>query len=155
MIGHPLERTNTVMLVAGDPTVSNLYGKALTHSGLSVLTSSSGEGALLQIGKGLPALVVTDAQLPGMDGLQLLRALHDSDDPLVRGLQTVMMADLPDEHLRARSQELGAVDFLVQPDTPPHQLARRVGQLLRARDRPSKVRVIRTGKTAWLILARP
>jgi CheY-like chemotaxis protein len=153
MLGRPVERTNTVMLVGGDPDLTQVYGKGLTRSGLFVSTASSGERALLQIGKAVPDLIVTGMQLPGMDGLQLLEALRSSEDPEVRSLPTVMLASLPDEGVRARSRELGALDFLLQPETSAPKLARQVGQLLGAPGRLRKARVIKTGRTTWQILA--
>ena len=76
--------------------------------------AESGEHALERLRKGIRPeliLILSDINMPGMDGLQLLQEIK-------RGwphLMVMMVTAYGDDERRRRADELGAVDFLSKP----------------------------------------
>jgi CheY-like chemotaxis protein len=74
----------------------------------------SGEEALGQLAKGIePQLIVilSDINMPGMDGLTLLREIKDRRPDL----PVIMVTAYGDEERRRRASECGAADFITKP----------------------------------------
>lgn len=68
-----------VLVVDDDPDILMLVEMRLTSAGHRVLAVGSGPEALaLVAARGLPDVAVLDISLPGMDGFDLLRELHNS-----------------------------------------------------------------------------
>jgi two-component system response regulator GlrR len=65
------------LLVDDDPDLLRLLTLRLNASGYRVLAASSAEAALDQLALSLPALVITDVRLPGMDGLALFGEIRN------------------------------------------------------------------------------
>jgi two-component system, LytTR family, response regulator len=78
-----------------------------------VATCADGSSALQAIHQHEPALVLMDIQMPGMTGLQVLRAL--AEDPPVR-MPQVIFTTAYDMHA-ITAFELHAVDYLLKPFT--------------------------------------
>ncbi len=57
--------------------------------------------------------VVTDVQMPGMDGLQLLRRLRQTEQ--TRDVLVVVLTGLADRDLERKALDLGATDLLNKP----------------------------------------
>jgi two-component system, LytTR family, response regulator len=74
-------------------------------------TASNGPEALQAIRQQQPQLVLMDIQMPGMTGLQVLRALNDDQDGR---LPAVIFTTAYDEHALT-AFELHAVDYLLKP----------------------------------------
>ena len=72
----------------------------LVKAGYQVTTAASGEAALESARHEVPALVLLDIRLPGIDGLEVLRRLREF--PEMRGVPIVAMTAqaLPDEVAR-------------------------------------------------------
>jgi CheY-like chemotaxis protein len=76
--------------------------------------AASGEEALALLTGGIEpsvAVILSDINMPGMDGLQLLAAIkqHFPDLPVM------MVTAYGDDERRRRADELGAADFLAKP----------------------------------------
>ncbi|WDZ96113.1 sigma 54-interacting transcriptional regulator [Herbaspirillum sp. WKF16] len=69
--------TPPLLLVDDDPDLLRLLTLRLNASGYRVLAASSAEAALDQLALSLPALVITDVRLPGMDGLALFGEIRN------------------------------------------------------------------------------
>lgn len=103
---------NTTVLIAEDEPLAaeGLADWVRATPGLQLLAvCSDGEEALAQIRALRPALVLTDIQMPGLTGLQLVRELqHDSHPP------RVIFTTAFDEHALT-AFELHALDYLLKP----------------------------------------
>lgn len=69
----------TVMLVDDEPHIPLVVGRKLEAAGLHVLTAADGEEALALADVSRPDLVITDLQMPLMNGIELARALRDRE----------------------------------------------------------------------------
>ena len=78
----------TVLIVDDEEMIRQSLEGILTDEGYDVLTASSGEEALKIIEDELPSLVLLDIWLPGMDGIEALKAIKAAHPQL----QVVMMS---------------------------------------------------------------
>ena len=83
------ESAAEVLLVDDEPHVVRLLALKLQAAGFAVRTASDGQAALEEVRRERPALVVTDLNMPRLDGLGLLRAL--AADPQLCDVPVVML----------------------------------------------------------------
>lgn len=115
----------TILVVDDEPKIVQQARDYLEKDGFRVLTASNGEMALTHARRERPDLIVLDLNLPGMDGLEVCRALRrQSDVPII------MLTARVDETDRLIGLELGADDYITKPFSP-RELAARVRAVLR------------------------
>jgi two-component system nitrate/nitrite response regulator NarL len=93
-----------------------------------VVCAPDAESALELVEARVPALVIVDVELPGLNGLGLLAQLHERFDDAVPVILTSAERTAPLD--RAAGLLLGADDYLVKP-VDPAELVARVGRSLR------------------------
>ena len=69
-------RTNYLLLVDDDPDLLRLLAIRLEAAGYRVETACNGQEALARASVERPQLVISDMQMPGMDGAALFDALR-------------------------------------------------------------------------------
>lgn len=69
----------SVMIVDKDPLIRNLLRKIVEREGYKAVTVESAEQALEQFDPDDIGLVISDIELEGMDGLELLKAIKEKD----------------------------------------------------------------------------
>jgi two-component system alkaline phosphatase synthesis response regulator PhoP len=117
---------NALILVVDDEAkIVKLARDYLEQNGFGVLSAGDGKTALALARHEHPDLVVLDLNLPGMDGLDICRALRrESDVPII------MLTARVEETDRLIGLELGADDYIVKPFSP-RELVARVRAVLR------------------------
>jgi DNA-binding response OmpR family regulator len=130
----------TVLVVDDEPKIATLARDYLEHAGFAVLTAGDGPSALVAIRQRKPDLVVLDLGLPGLDGLDVTRAVRrESSIPIV------MLTARDDEVDKILGLELGADDYLTKPFSPRELVARVRAVLRRAERAPDAAETIRAG----------
>jgi two-component system alkaline phosphatase synthesis response regulator PhoP len=115
----------TILVVDDEPKIVQLARDYLEKSGFQVLTSGDGQQALTITRQERPDLIVLDLMLPGMDGLDVCRAIRrESDVPII------MLTARAEETDQLIGLELGADDYITKPFSP-RALVARVRALLR------------------------
>lgn len=76
-------------------------------------TAASGEEALRMLRATRYDFVITDINMPGMNGFMLLRAIKD--DPALRGIPVLIMSTHPEELYSEAAILRGAVGYLAKP----------------------------------------
>jgi two-component system alkaline phosphatase synthesis response regulator PhoP len=128
----------TILVVDDEPKIVELARDYLEHAGFSVMTSGDGPSAVATVGGRHPDLVVLDLGLPGMDGLDVMRAIRrDSEIPVV------MLTARDDEVDKLLGLELGADDYITKPFSPRELVARVRAVLRRTERRPEATDLIR------------
>lgn len=122
-----MDRTH-VLIVEDDASVSELLFSCLAGSGYRVSVAQSGESALQQIEEDPPEVIVLDLNLPGMNGLDVCRAMRQ--DPWMSKLPVLMLTGKTEEDDIVAGLEVGADDYMTKPFSPK-LLAARVKALLR------------------------
>ncbi len=100
-----------VLIVDDEPAITVSLAKKLRREGYECLTANSGEEALELLASGPLDIVVSDVRMPGMSGLDLLKAIksHDSDT------QVIMMTAYTDITLAIEALRNKADDYLLKP----------------------------------------
>jgi two-component system response regulator FlrC len=119
-----------VLLVEDDDALREALAETLELEDIDVLVAADGRSALEIAGRESLSLVVSDIQMPGWDGLELLRRLRRRHAELPVMLMTAF-GSVPQAVSAVRA---GAVDYLVKP-VEADQLIERVK---RFRDRPGE-----------------
>ena len=70
-----------VLLVEDEPNMARTLAKILERKGYDVAMAANGQEALSELGDGPFQVVVTDLNMPVMDGMQLLRRLQGEPAP--------------------------------------------------------------------------
>ncbi len=117
---------NELILVVDDEVeIVKLARDYLLRASFRVLSAGDGVTALAMARHERPDLVVLDLLLPGMDGLDVCRALRrESDVPII------MLTARVEETDRLIGLELGADDYITKPFSP-RELVARVRTVLR------------------------
>ena len=102
-----------LLLVEDVPFLRYAFGRLLRRSGYDVMEAQDGRDALDRLAAFRPHVVVTDLMMPGMNGLELIRHLHD--DPETAQLPVVAITADPTDYTEQRAREAGAVDFIAKP----------------------------------------
>jgi DNA-binding response OmpR family regulator len=122
---------NRVLIVDDEPKIVRLARDYLEHSGFEVLEAGNGQDALRVARGERPNVVVLDLGLPGMDGLDVARALRQSSN-----VPIIILTARGEESDRIVGLELGADDYVVKPFSPK-ELVARVRAVLRRAERVS------------------
>jgi two-component system alkaline phosphatase synthesis response regulator PhoP len=120
---------STVLVVDDEPQIAEIARDYLRLAGFEVIVAGDGVRALEAARGRLPDLVVLDLGLPGLDGLDVARALRkESDVPII------MLTARVTEDDRLQGLEIGADDYITKPFSP-RELVARVRAVLRRSER--------------------
>jgi two-component system, OmpR family, alkaline phosphatase synthesis response regulator PhoP len=114
-----------VLVVDDDIKTVEVVSLYLKHDGYRVLAAYDGNEALRLARESHPDLIVLDIMLPGLDGLDICRALRaESDVPII------MLTARTEEKDKIKGLDLGADDYIVKPFST-RELAARIRTVLR------------------------
>jgi two-component system, OmpR family, phosphate regulon response regulator PhoB len=108
-----------ILVADDDRDILELVALRLERAGYAILRAVDGEEALRVALHARPALVVLDAGMPKMSGLEVLRELRRRE--ATRGLPVVMLSARAQEADVARALAAG-VDRYVKKPFSPHEL---------------------------------
>ena len=131
-----------ILVVDDEMPIIDLLSYNLKRANYEVLIAMDGEEALAQARQEEPDLIILDLMLPGVDGLEVCRALRrECDVPII------MLTARDAEVDRVVGLELGADDYVVKPFSVRELLARVRSVLRRAAPRPEEApaEVVRAG----------
>ena len=123
----------TILVVDDEPEIVAIARDYLDRAGFRVVTAADGPTALRLVRAERPSLLVLDLMLPGMDGLDVARALRA--DPATHALPIIMLTARVEETDRLIGLELGADDYITKPFSP-RELVARVRAVLRRAEGP-------------------
>jgi len=100
-----------ILAIDDDSIIRTLLTNILTKAGYEVVTAADGESGLELAVSTNPDLVVTDFQMPGISGLEVLTELQRTQP----GLPVILLTAHGDVALTIKSIQLGAYDFIEKP----------------------------------------
>jgi CheY-like chemotaxis protein len=101
----------TIIVIDDDPNIRELLGIHLRNAGYEVVTAKDGIEGGHAILKRRPDLIVSDAEMPHMDGFELVAALRA--DPALASIPVVMLTSRVEWD--ERGKRLGVEGYVTKP----------------------------------------
>jgi DNA-binding response OmpR family regulator len=124
-----------ISIVEDEAAIAEVLEYNLEKEGFVIEVLTRGDDALAAIRKAPPDLLIIDLMLPGMDGLELTRALKRGAD--TARIPIVMLTARTEEVDRIVGLELGADDYIAKPFSPREVVLRVKAVLRRLQPQPS------------------
>lgn len=105
--------TRTILSVDDSASMRQMVKLTLSGAGYTVIEASDGREALSKAGTGAVGMVLTDLNMPNMDGLTLIRELRRL--PAYKGVPIVFLTTESDEAKKAEAKACGATAWIVKP----------------------------------------
>jgi two-component system response regulator MtrA len=126
-----------VLVVDDDPALSEMLSIALRSEGFDTAVVSDGPRALPAVRELRPDIVLLDLMLPGMNGIDVCRAIRAES-----GVPIVMLTAKSDTVDVVLGLESGADDYVIKPFKPKELVARIRARLRRTEAEPAEVLTI-------------
>ncbi len=107
-----------VLIIDDDPVVLQLASGILRKKGFEVHSAKEGQAGLQLLQDKNPDIVITDYQMPGMSGIDVLSKIREVDD----SIPVIILTAYGDASLTIRSMKTGAFDFIEKPINPKELL---------------------------------
>ena len=118
-----------ILVVEDEEFLSDIYKEILTDAGYSVETAAEGETAYQMLSQNHYDLVLLDVMLPGMDGKEIIKRLHQEKKISQQG-RIVLMTNLVQDALFSEVRKWGVKDHLIKSDFDPGEFLKTVKQFL-------------------------
>jgi len=103
----------TILVIEDDESVRQSLADILELNGFKTLLASDGTQGLALARRELPAIIITDLGLPGLNGFELLQAFRC--DETLRTIPVIVISAKVDRAATRQGMELGAADFITKP----------------------------------------
>lgn len=126
-------RKGTILVIDDEKDLIELIRYNLEKEGFEVKGAADGENGLAMARQKTPDLILLDLMLPGIDGLEVCRALRS--EARTSRIPIIMLTARGTEPDRVVGLELGADDYVTKPFSP-RELVARIRALLRRASSP-------------------
>lgn len=103
----------TILAVDDSRTMRDLLRQALTDSGFEVHTADDGIHGLEVLEGCSPDVIITDINMPRMDGFGFIEAVRANDEHKNRPILTLTTESAPE--MKQRARDAGATGWIVKP----------------------------------------
>jgi len=141
----------TILIVDDEEDIVELIKYNLGNEGYAVLTAYTGEDAIKIAKRFKPDLIVLDLMLPGIDGLDVTKALKN--DEKTCNIPIVMLTAKGEESDIVLGLEMGANDYISKPFSPKVLIAR-IRAILRRRKKDTDLEPDRINQEGGIIIDR-
>ena len=130
MIPEPINKRR-ILIVEDDSDIREYLHQELQRYFI-IDSANDGQEALEKIGEEKPELIVTDAVMPVMDGLELIRRIRSNNE--WNDIPIILLTALTSEEDNMKAIKAGAEAYIRKPFSP-NMLIVRISKLLEQRDR--------------------
>jgi PAS domain S-box-containing protein len=102
---------NRLLLIDDEPDILRVLSRSLCADGYEVLTAQNGKEGLAVFQKERPAIILTDIKMPGMDGIEVLKAIKKQDEDA----EVIIITGHGDIDNAIEALKYGASDFINKP----------------------------------------
>lgn len=118
---------STILIIDDDDQLRKSFEKLLAEEGYAVESAPSGEIGLRTVRQNVPDLTILDMRLPGMNGMETFKALHEIEPRL----PVIIMTAYGTTETAIEATKMGAFDYILKPFDIPEMLGI-IGQALEA-----------------------
>lgn len=118
-----------VLLIDDDESLARVLEHQLTSEGFTVTTSTDGHDALKAFGRGHYDVVVSDIQMPGLSGMDVLKRVKETSEDTV----VILITAYGTIKNAVEAVHMGAADYLTKP-FEKEEVTLVINRSLRARD---------------------
>ncbi|HAH10723.1 MAG TPA: response regulator [Alphaproteobacteria bacterium] len=108
--------TKHIMAVDDSKTMRDMVSFTLRNAGFQVSEAEDGKAALNALSSAKVDAVITDLNMPNMDGVSLIKALRA--DPRYKTTPILMLTTESDPAKKSEGRDAGATGWLVKPFNP-------------------------------------
>jgi two-component system chemotaxis response regulator CheY len=105
--------SKVVMVVDDSESIRKFLSFAIRAQGFGVIAARDGMDALEKLSKNKVDLVITDLNMPNMDGFEFLKAIRE--DREYRDVPVIILSSLTNEQDIETGMKLGANSYLLKP----------------------------------------
>jgi two-component system, OmpR family, response regulator ResD len=120
MAGKDASR-GSILVVDDEPTIAEVVARYLERAGYEARVAADGPSAVAAALGSRPDLIVLDIMLPGFDGLEVMRRIHED---LEGRVAVILLTAKGEESDRLVGLRRGADDYVVKPFSPAELVAR-------------------------------
>jgi len=113
--------TQTILTVDDSRTMRDMLRMALAEAGFNVIQAVDGVDGLDVLQRSTPDVIVTDINMPKMDGFGLIEAVRK--DTRYRRVPILVLTTESDAAKKQRAKEAGATGWIVKPFEPTKLIA--------------------------------
>jgi len=106
----------TILIVDDSASMRQLVSFALKDAGYEVIAAADGKDALNKLSGAKADMVVTDLNMPNMDGIELIKQLRKL--PAHKFTPVIMLTTESQEGKKQEGKAAGASGWIVKPFTP-------------------------------------
>lgn len=111
-----MSQAKKVLIVDDSPTMCNMLKATMQEMGFDATISRDGVEALAVAGKQPLDLVLTDINMPNMDGIELIRALRQSSNNKFTPI--LVISTESGDNIKQAGKDAGATGWIVKPFNP-------------------------------------
>lgn len=132
-----------ILIVDDEKDIVKMLDYNLKKEGFRTVSCYDGEDTLDTVVRERPSLIILDLMLPGMDGLEVCKALKKEAKTSV--IPIIMLTAKSQEVDKVIGLELGADDYITKPFSPRELIARVKAILRRAADKEKLPEILEIG----------
>ncbi|MDQ3393438.1 MAG: response regulator [Bacteroidota bacterium] len=103
----------TILIVDDFESSRNILGRTLEYAGYTVLHGSDGENAMVQLNGTRIDLIITDLNMPGMDGISLIKSLRKTIN--YKFTPVILLSTNAKSDKQEQAKQAGATAFVEKP----------------------------------------
>lgn len=131
-----------ILIVDDEEDIRQILSYNLNKEGFEVMEASRGDDALALINKNKPDLILLDVMMPGMDGIEVCEEIKSN--PENKSILICLLTARSEDYSQIAGLDAGADDYVSKP-VKPKVLMSRVHALLRRKEEPVKIDVVKKG----------
>jgi len=105
--------SKTILTADDSPSMRGMITFTLKNAGYTILEAVDGKDALAKLSTAQPQMVITDLNMPNMDGMELIRKIRAI--PQYRYIPIVLLTTESDETKKQVGRAAGASGWIVKP----------------------------------------
>ncbi|HEY4374834.1 MAG TPA: response regulator [Burkholderiales bacterium] len=108
--------SKTILTVDDSAAIRQMVGFTLKGAGYSVLEAADGNDGLAKAKANSVGLVITDQNMPGMDGITLIKTLRGL--PTYKSTPILMLTTESSDAMKSQGRAAGATGWIIKPFDP-------------------------------------